>query len=131
MPFSLACERIITPDGIRSGYLHLNGDKIVALDDKPRGRVIDYRHAMLMPGFVDIHVHGWGRGSFAWKGERNSLRAMSQDLVNAGVTSWLATSATQSEDFYWKAWQPQRSGLPTPGLKMVRKRWASIWKAPT
>ncbi|HGH3372497.1 TPA: N-acetylglucosamine-6-phosphate deacetylase [Kluyvera cryocrescens] len=96
---SLACERIITPDGIRSGYLHLNGDKIVALDDKPRGRVIDYRHAMLMPGFVDIHVHGWGRGSFAWKGERNSLRAMSQDLVNAGVTSWLATSATQSEDF--------------------------------
>ncbi len=96
---SLACERIITPDGIRSGYLHLNGDKIVALDDKPRGRVIDYRHAKLMPGFVDIHVHGWGRGSFAWKGERNSLRAMSQDLVNAGVTSWLATSATQSEDF--------------------------------
>ena len=51
---SLACERIITPDGIRSGYLHLNGDKIVALDDKPRGRVIDYRHAMLMPGFGTV-----------------------------------------------------------------------------
>jgi len=96
---SLACERIITPSGIRSGYLHINGEKIVALDDSPRGQVIDYRGAMLMPGFVDIHVHGWGRGSFAWKGERHSLRAMSQDLVNAGVTSWLATSATQPEDF--------------------------------
>ncbi|MEX3020145.1 N-acetylglucosamine-6-phosphate deacetylase [Kluyvera sp. STS39-E] len=96
---SLACERIITPNGIRSGYLHISGEKIVALDDSPRGQVIDYRGAMLMPGFVDIHVHGWGRGSFAWKGERHSLRAMSQDLVNAGVTSWLATSATQPEDF--------------------------------
>lgn len=96
---SLACERIITPNGICSGYLHISGEKIVALDDSPRGQVFDYRGAMLMPGFVDIHVHGWGRGSFAWKGERHSLRAMSQDLVNAGVTSWLATSATQPEDF--------------------------------
>ncbi|MDE5207150.1 amidohydrolase family protein [Citrobacter amalonaticus] len=65
----------------------------------PRGQVVDYQHAMLMPGFVDIHVHGWGRGSFAWKGERHSLQAMSRDLVNAGVTAWLATSATQPEAF--------------------------------
>ena len=96
---SLASQRIVTPDGIRSGYLHICGDKITGIDETPRGRVIDYHHAMLMPGFVDIHVHGWGRGSFAWKGERDSLRAMSQDLVQAGVTAWLATSATQPEDF--------------------------------
>lgn len=96
---SLACERIITPNGIRAGYLHVDDDKIVALDDTPRGRVMDYRDATLMPGFVDIHVHGWGRGSFGWKGATQSLAAMSQDLVNAGVTSWLATSATQSEEF--------------------------------
>lgn len=96
---SFASQRIVTPDGIQSGYLHVEHGKIVGLDDAPRGRVIDYGDAMLMPGFVDIHVHGWGRGSFAWKGERNSLRAMSQDLVNAGVTAWLATSATQPDEF--------------------------------
>lgn len=96
---SLASPRIVTPKGMVSGYLHISGDKIVAIDETPRGRIIDYHHAMLMPGFVDIHVHGWGRGSFAWKGERDSLRAMSQDLVQAGVTAWLATSATQPEDF--------------------------------
>lgn len=96
---SFASERIVTPDGIRAGYLHVSGGKIVGMDDVPRGDVIDYRDAMLMPGFVDIHVHGWGRGSFAWKGETRSLRAMSQDLVHAGVTAWLATSATQPEDF--------------------------------
>lgn len=96
---SFASQRIVTPDGIQSGYLHVEHGKIVGLDDAPRGRVIDYGDAMLMPGFVDIHVHGWGRGSFAWKGERNSLRAMSLDLVNAGVTTWLATSATQPDEF--------------------------------
>ncbi|HDT6547779.1 TPA: N-acetylglucosamine-6-phosphate deacetylase, partial [Kluyvera ascorbata] len=87
---SLASQRIVTPDGIRSGYLHICSDKITGIDETPRGRVIDYHDAMLMPGFVDIHVHGWGRGSFAWKGQRDSLRAMSEDLVYAGVTAWLA-----------------------------------------
>ncbi|EGT4256285.1 N-acetylglucosamine-6-phosphate deacetylase [Citrobacter amalonaticus] len=96
---SLASDRIVTPDGVKRGYLHIERGKIVGLDNTPRGLVVDYQHAMLMPGFVDIHVHGWGRGSFAWKGERHSLQAMSRDLVNAGVTAWLATSATQPEAF--------------------------------
>lgn len=65
---SLASDRIITPDGIQRGYLHIKQGQIVGLDNSPRGQVVDYQHAMLMPGFVDIHVHGWGRGSFAWKG---------------------------------------------------------------
>lgn len=96
---SLASERIVTPNGIESGYLHIESGRISGLDSTPRGKIVDYRHAILMPGFVDIHVHGWGRGSFAWRGERRSLQAMSRDLVNAGVTAWLATSATQPETF--------------------------------
>lgn len=96
---SLASERIVTPNGIESGYLHIESGRISGLDSTPRGKIVDYRHAILMPGFVDIHVHGWGRGSFAWRGERRSLQAMGRDLVNAGVTAWLATSATQPETF--------------------------------
>lgn len=124
---SFASERIVTPDGIRAGYLHIEADKIVGLDETPRGRVIDYRDAMLMPGFVDIHVHGWGRGSFAWKGERQSLRAMSRDLVNAGVTSWLATSATLPQDFLlaslataadWIAQATPQDGAEAVGIHM-------------
>lgn len=120
---SFACRHIITPDGIQSGYLHVEGEKIVGIDDVPRGRVIDYRDAMLMPGFVDIHVHGWGRGSFAWRGERASLRAMSQDLVNAGVTAWLATSATLPEPFLLNSLQVAASWIadatPEDGAEAV------------
>lgn len=82
---------------------------------------------MLMPGFVDIHVHGWGRGSFAWKGARQSLRAMSRDLVNAGVTAWLATSATQPDAFLleslataadWIAHAKAEDGAEAVGIHM-------------
>lgn len=124
---SLASDRIITPDGIQRGYLHIDQGQIVGLDNTPRGQLVDYRHAMLMPGFVDIHVHGWGRGSFAWKGARQSLRAMSRDLVNAGVTAWLATSATQPDAFLleslataadWIAHAKAEDGAEAVGIHM-------------
>lgn len=124
---SLASDRIITPDGVQRGYLHIEQGQIVGLDNTPRGQLVDYRHAMLMPGFVDIHVHGWGRGSFAWKGARHSLRAMSRDLVNAGVTAWLATSATQPDAFLlesltaaadWIAHAKAEDGAEAVGIHM-------------
>ena len=34
---SLASQRIVTPDGIRSGYLHICGDKITGIDKTPAG----------------------------------------------------------------------------------------------
>lgn len=98
-PVSLASSRIVTPEGIRSGYLNISQQRITDISDTPCGEVVDYGDALLMPGFVDIHVHGWGRGSFAWNGSPESLRAMSQDLIQTGVTSWLATSATMPEPF--------------------------------
>ncbi|ERK07519.1 N-acetylglucosamine-6-phosphate deacetylase [Serratia fonticola] len=56
------------------------------------GSCIDHSHRIIMPGFVDIHVHGWGRGSFGYKGNKESLKWMNHDLVKAGVTSYLPTS---------------------------------------
>ena len=47
---SLASERIVTPNGIESGYLHIESGRISGLDSTPRGKIVDYRHAMLMPG---------------------------------------------------------------------------------
>lgn len=125
--FSLASRRIVTPDGMRSGFIHICHGQIQALADTAKGRVIDYGEQMLMPGFVDIHVHGWGRGSFAWKGTSDSLRAMSRDLVQAGVTAWLATSATMPEDFLhrsltaaadWIAHATPKDGAEPVGIHM-------------
>ncbi|MGB3253424.1 N-acetylglucosamine-6-phosphate deacetylase [Buttiauxella gaviniae] len=96
---ALKSTRIITPDGCVDGYVIFTNGKIEAVTHNYQGEALDYGDHWLMPGFVDIHVHGWGRGSFAYKGDKNSLVHMSRDLVSSGVTSWLATSGTMPHDF--------------------------------
>ncbi|WP_431224567.1 N-acetylglucosamine-6-phosphate deacetylase [Serratia sp. L9] len=92
-------NRIVFPDGIKAGYLIVTEGKITGFETHFSASCIDHSERIIMPGFVDIHVHGWGRGSFAYKGSAASLQWMSQDLVKAGVTSYLPTSGTMPNDF--------------------------------
>lgn len=92
-------NRIVFPDGIQAGYLMVQDGKISGFETHFSGECIDYSDRIIMPGFVDIHVHGWGRGSFAYKGNKDSLKWMSHDLVKVGVTSYLPTSGTMPHDF--------------------------------
>ncbi|WP_312978082.1 N-acetylglucosamine-6-phosphate deacetylase [Atlantibacter sp.] len=105
--------QIVTPEGLRSGVLVVENGKITAVADDYRGEATDCGDNYLMPGFVDIHVHGWGRGSFAWKGTRESVQAMSRDLVQAGVTAYLATSATMPQDFLERSLQAAAEYIET------------------
>jgi N-acetylglucosamine-6-phosphate deacetylase len=60
----LAGGDIVLPDRvIASGALLIDGDRIVAIDDRssirPAGaRVIDTAGKYIVPGFIDVHVHG-------------------------------------------------------------------------
>ncbi|WP_337263583.1 MULTISPECIES: N-acetylglucosamine-6-phosphate deacetylase [unclassified Serratia (in: enterobacteria)] len=92
-------NRIVFPDGIKAGYLLVQGGKISGFHTHCSGGYIDYSEQIIMPGFVDIHVHGWGRGSFAYKGNNASLKWMSHDLVKVGVTAYLPTSGTMPNAF--------------------------------
>ncbi|MCW2475979.1 MULTISPECIES: N-acetylglucosamine-6-phosphate deacetylase [unclassified Symbiopectobacterium] len=92
-------NRIVFPDGIKSGYLQIQEGKICGFAPHCASHYIDHSEQIIMPGFVDIHVHGWGRGSFAYKGNQSSLKWMSHDLVKAGVTAYLPTSGTMPNDF--------------------------------
>ena len=47
---------------------------------------------VVMPGFVDVHVHGWA-GNDAM-GDRAALDGMSRALLRQGVTSFLPTAVT-------------------------------------
>uniref|UniRef100_UPI00192D1BB1 N-acetylglucosamine-6-phosphate deacetylase n=1 Tax=Thaumasiovibrio occultus TaxID=1891184 RepID=UPI00192D1BB1 len=92
-------QDIITPHGRVGGFLEVDAGKIVAIHAKYSGHYTDYSGYTLMPGFVDIHIHGWGRGSFAYKGDLSSIRAMTEDLPKVGVTSYLPTTGTMPNDF--------------------------------
>lgn len=59
--------RIHCPDGmLADGWLSVSGERIsgVGTGNPPQGKHIDLNGAHVVPGFVDIHCHGGGGGSF-------------------------------------------------------------------
>lgn len=58
--------RLVTPEGILTGDdLVIAEDRIVAVGPgRRRGRVRDLQGALVLPGFIDLHVHGGGGSSF-------------------------------------------------------------------
>jgi N-acetylglucosamine-6-phosphate deacetylase len=57
--------------------------------DVPGARVHDFPGCLILPGFIDLHVHGGGGG--AAEGGRAGLRAMGRWLASRGVTGFLAS----------------------------------------
>ena len=101
--FILKSDQIVLTEGIRPGYLEILNGKVAAFHERLPASLSDickdYTDQTVMPGFLDIHVHGAGRGSYAYKGTQQSLKMMSADLAKTGVTSYLATSGTMPDDF--------------------------------
>lgn len=84
--------RLVLDDEIVPGRLHLEDGRITAieLDDA------EAHGPFVAPGFVDVHVHGWG-GHDAM-GSREDLDGMARALLRHGVTSFLPTAVTAGLD---------------------------------
>ena len=81
--------RLVLDDRVVSGRLELEGGLIVALEIDD---AVDEEAPYIAPGFVDIHVHGWG-GHDAMGG-RAALDGMARALLRHGVTSFLPTAVS-------------------------------------
>lgn len=91
----LYSENIYTPEGFKKGYINIENGKIQGiLQEIDSKEVVDYTNEIIIPGFIDIHLHGWATGSIWLNGDEKSLNNMSRDLVKVGVTSYLATTGT-------------------------------------
>lgn len=64
------------------------------------GEVLDASGRYVTPGFVDIHIHGAAGEDFcdSVDGDAKHVRAMQQYLGSQGVTSFLGTTMTFSEE---------------------------------
>lgn len=83
--------RLVLDDRVVAGRVVIDGGLIAAveLDDDPAAAG---HGSYLAPGFVDVHVHGWG-GHDAM-GDRAALDGMARALLRRGVTSFLPTAVT-------------------------------------
>jgi N-acetylglucosamine-6-phosphate deacetylase len=84
--------RLVLEDAVVPGRIRISGDRIAAIepDDAQAGG------PLVLPGFMDVHVHGWG-GHDAM-GEVASLDGMARALLRRGVTSFLPTAVTAPLD---------------------------------
>ena len=89
--------RLVLDDRVTDGRIRIEGGLIVAVDaDRsaeadPSPESVSER-PFIVPGFVDVHVHGGG-GHDAMGG-RAALDGMARHLLRHGVTSFLPTAVT-------------------------------------
>src|SRR5829696_1268564 len=84
--------RLVLEDRVAAGRLTIEDDRIVGIDIDDRDDRADGSGRYLAPGFVDIHVHGWGGHSAM--GPVDALDGMSRALLRHGVTSFLPSAWT-------------------------------------
>jgi len=93
---------IYTPtEMIENGVILIDGYRIVKVGTKDKikipasATVIDNRDRLVVPGFIDIHIHG-AAGRDLMEGTPDAVSAVAHYLARHGTTSFLATTVTAS-----------------------------------
>jgi N-acetylglucosamine-6-phosphate deacetylase len=89
---------LLTPEEqIRGSVLFIDGERILGIEPAaPMAKaatVIDARGFYVVPGLIDIHVHG-ARGYDVMDATSEAIQAMGRFMAQHGVTSYLPTTVT-------------------------------------
>lgn len=88
MKYGIRSDRIVTPDGVRDGYLYWEAGKILAVSETalPCDQTYDFTGHTVSPGFIETHAHGGGGADFL-SGEREQVLAGCEFHLKQGTTS--------------------------------------------
>jgi hypothetical protein len=102
----VGARRLVTPDGVvENGALFVRDGRIesVGTGDAPAAdEIMDARGLTLLPGFLDLHIHGGG-GADTMDATPDALRAVCRAHARHGTTGLLATTMTQSREAITRA----------------------------
>jgi N-acetylglucosamine-6-phosphate deacetylase len=93
----------VTPSGIlANATVMVEHGRIVSIAAgrtaaAPNAQHIDGRGGLLLPGFIDLHIHG-GRGFDVMDGTVEAVHGLASHLAAHGITGFLATTVTASLD---------------------------------
>ena len=102
--------RLVLDDRVQPGRVVVEDGRIAAVEADPSAASGPW----ILPGFVDVHVHGWG-GHNAMRSAA-SLDGMARALLHRGVTSFVPTAVTAPLDDLRafadrvRAWMPGAPG---------------------
>ncbi|MEU1783953.1 N-acetylglucosamine-6-phosphate deacetylase [Streptomyces abikoensis] len=93
----LTGARVVLPTGVaEGGRVTIEGDRIA--EDAPReAKELDLTGHWIVPGFVDIHVHGGGGASFSSGDAEEALTAIRTHRAH-GTTTMVASTVTGDLD---------------------------------
>src|SRR5512135_2263784 len=83
--------RLVLADAVTPGSVTVEDGWISAVEPDPAAADGPY----LAPGYIDVHVHGWGGHDAT--GDAAALSGMARALIRQGVTSFLPTAPTIPE----------------------------------
>ena len=121
----VTAERMVTPSGVmEDGAVLVEGEKIAAVDRADRiavpGGVRLIECQVLMPGFVDMHVHGGAGYGFGEGSE--AARDIARSMASAGVTTCyagLGAGATLATIARTVAAAAEAVGIETGGARIA------------
>src|SRR5262249_35727482 len=95
--------RVVLPDREVMASVLIAEGKIAAIrNDIAADEEIDLADCTLLPGFIDVHIHG-AAGVDVMNATPAGLRSVSNYLASQGVTSWLPTFVPASDHDYASA----------------------------
>lgn len=110
--------RVITPDGEKhwleyhEGVIRAVGEGAPAA--APADDTIDAGGLYLLPGFIDLHMHG-AAGHDVMDASADGLREIARFCARHGVTSFLPTTLTDRHERIMAALENIRRGMSEPG----------------
>ncbi len=97
--------KTVLPDKIcDNGSVLIDGEKIIAVNEPcPEGvEVVDAAGGYILPGFIDLHVHGGGGADFM-DASPDALRTIARTHAKFGTTGFCPTTMTSTNDVLEKA----------------------------
>ena len=96
-------ERVYIASTFMKAQIEIKGGKIVEIYPYGEKKVdVDYKRQRIVPGFYDIHTHGY-LGFDSTEGDESGLVKWMEHLPKEGVCGFCPTTVTQSHDVLVKA----------------------------
>ncbi len=104
-PILLRGARIVTPHDVLDAatlFVENGRIKLIPIDAAPNpdaARVYDLHGLTLMPGFIDVHIHG-ALGVDVTSADAGALHRVARYLAEQGTTAWLPTFVPAPDEDY-------------------------------
>jgi N-acetylglucosamine-6-phosphate deacetylase len=107
--------RVVTPEGVSSEDVVVRAGRIEAIGASPaEGEIVELGGRWVLPGFIDLHVHGGG-GAQCNTDDAEEIHRVARFHAEHGTTSLLATTVAAPVDDLLRAREAIRAAALAPG----------------